>query len=416
MIWKGGVAAAVVSMVLAGAVEAAQEKKPDAPMPPPPQENIRDKSKETEGIAGLWGKLIDKAELIGYIEVHYNNPELGTMSDSAPARADLHRIVFGVAYEFTDQIKLETEIEFEHGGSEIEIEELQLEYEYRYELGFVAGGLKMPIGLINPNHLPTKFFSVERPYVDHSLVPTTWMEPGIGAVARIVPADLTVRLNVVGGLNAAGFSALDGIRGGRGAGTDSLAEDLAIVARVEYSPLPGPPEIVEGYVLPPDPNYSIGASIYHGQADQDNPALSTVAVTLLELDGRYLFYDLGLEFRGQFVRTTIRGADSVSALVGQTIGEVQQGWYVEAAWHMLMALVPDAVDELTLFVRRERVDTQLEVPSGFARNGAAERDIWTFGTAYSPIPKVIFKLDVEVWKDGTNDTVTRFNLGFGLVF
>lgn len=413
---KGGVATVVLLAGLASAVEAAQDKKMEAPAPPGPQERIRDKSKETEGIAGLWGRLIDKAELIGYIEVHYNNPELGTMKDGAPARADLHRIVFGVDYAFTDQLKLETEVEFEHSGGGIEIEELQLEYEYRYELGFVVGGLKMPVGMINPNHLPTKFWSVERPYVDRSLVPSTWMEPGIGAFIRIVPADLTVRLHVVGGLDAVGFTALDGLRGGRGAGVDSLAEDLAVVARVEYSPLPGPPEIVEGYVPPPDPNYSLGASVYYGEADQGNPALSGAAVTLMELDGRYLFYDLGLELRGQFVRTIIDGADGVSALVGQTIGKVQHGWYLEAAWHMLLALVPDAVDELTLFVRREHLDTHLGVPSGFTRSDAAERDIWTLGMAYSPIPKVILKLDFEIWKDGANETVTRFNLGFGLVF
>ena len=40
----------------------------------------------------------------------------------------------------------------------------------------------------------------------------------------------------------------------------------------------------------------------------------------------------------------------------------------------------------------------------------------TYGVAYFPLPKVVLKADVEFWKDDTNDTLTRFNLGFGLIF
>ena len=394
---------ALAALALFPAAAAAQEP-----------EKVEDKTKETEGITGLWGRLFDEVELKGYFEAHYNNPELGTMSRKDPARADLHRVVFGLEYAFTEFVKFEAEVEFEHGGSGIEIEEAFVEYEPVYELGFVAGGLLMPVGLINPDHKPVNFYSVERPYVDRSLVPSTWMEFGIGAYGRIPEAHLEGRVYLVEGLDATAFDTIDGIRGGRGAGRESLAEDLAVVARVVYSPLPGLLGTVEGEVEPPDPGYAFGASVYYGHADHDNVAVRPVPVMLLEADGRYMLWNF--ELRGQAVYTTIGNADDISVLTTETIGETQQGWYAEIGYHLIAHWFPDAVDELVVFGRHENIDTNKSVAAGFSRDDRADRDIWSFGVAYFPVPKVVFKADVEFWKDETGKHLTRFNLGFGLVF
>ena len=139
-----------------------------------------------------------------------------------------------------------------------------------------------------------------------------------------------------------------------------------------------------------------------------------VAVTLLEADGRYRLWNF--ELRGQAVYTTVDNADNVSVLTTETIGETQQGWYAEVGDHMVAHLVPDAVDELVLFGRYEDIDTNKSVPAGFLQDPRADRTVWTVGAAYFPFPKIVFKADVEFWEDETGAHLTRFNLGFGLVF
>ncbi len=418
-------ALALATLALAGAPALAQEmpkkmgsEKQDKREPDKLKREAESETQERGAISGLWGRVTEQVELKGYVEAHYNNPEFGSMKRSDPARADLHRLVFGLEYAFTDLLKFEIEVEFEHGGAEIEVEEAFLNYQLTPELAFLAGGLLLPVGMINADHIPTRFYSVERPSMDHLLVPSTWMEPGVGVFGQLPDEGLFAWLYAVGGVEASGFTSLEGIRGGRGAGRESKADDLAVVARVVYSPLQDPRLTFEGMGVPDDPALAFGASAYWGRADQGEPALSGVAVSLLEADVR--FQALGFDLRAQAARTTVRKAGRVSAFVGETVGDVMQGWYAEAAFHLFWLLFPEDVphlaDDLVVFLRYEDIDTTRSVADGFLRNDAADRRVWVAGAAYSPIPKVVFKADVEFWKDGLNERVARFNLGIGLVF
>lgn len=341
-----------------------------------------------------------KIELEGYADVHYNNPEVGTMDQNSLAQTDVHRLVFGLEYEFTERIKFEAEVEFEHAGDTIELEEAILEYEMTDNLGIRAGSLIMPIGMLNRSHKPTKYYSVERPYVERSIIPTTWQEVGVGLAGKALEKSLAYRLYLVSGLDASNFTTLDGIRGGRGAGVKSKAEDLATAGRVVYSP--------------PSKGLSLGGSIYYGQADQGQSGLTAVSVMLFEVDSRYEI--AGFDLKAEFVQISVDNADQVSVLTGETIGETMQGWYAEVGYNIFHYLPSEAGQDLVVFVRREDFNTNEEVPSGFAADPAADREIWTFGIAFYPIEKLVIKGDIEFWEDGKDDTLTRFNLGFGLVF
>src|SRR5262245_39196129 len=65
----------------------------------------------------------------GYGEVHYNNPEIGTMDDHAPARSDIHRFGLGWTYEFTPKIRMDAEIDYEHAAAELELEYAELDFD-----------------------------------------------------------------------------------------------------------------------------------------------------------------------------------------------------------------------------------------------------------------------------------------------
>jgi hypothetical protein len=178
----------------------------------------------------------------------------------------------------------------------------------------------------------------------------------------------------------------------------SVANDLAFAGRLEYRQMTG--------------GLSLGGTVYVGEADQ-NKLAKNVSVSLLELDARYRAGRIDL--KGEFVRINVGNADAVPVPPGEIIGSVMQGWNLEAGFHLLSKAAPGDPG-LVLFVRREELNTHHEVPTGFTKDAAADRGVWTAGLAYYPNDKVAVKADVEFWEDGTGDTLFRFNLGFGFMF
>src|SRR5574341_1860549 len=116
--------------------------------------------------------------LHGYGELHFNHPQTGAMSQAAGDEIDIHRWVIGLAYEFSDRIRMDMELDFEHAFSEPEFEYGFLEFDLPPTLSARVGSLLMPVGPLNEFHEPPLFYSVERPYVERSLIPTTWQENG----------------------------------------------------------------------------------------------------------------------------------------------------------------------------------------------------------------------------------------------
>ena len=338
--------------------------------------------------------------LHGYGELHFNHPKMGAMSQTAGDEIDIHRWVIGLAYEFSDRIRMDMEIDFEHAASEIEFEYGFLEFDLAPGLSARAGSLLMPVGGLNEFHEPPLFYSVERPYVERSLIPTTWQENGAGLVGRLMQGKVAFRAYATAGLDAANFTQMDGLRGGRSGGVESRIEDWAGVGRLEISP--------NKYV-------TVSTSGYVGGADQSNPTLGYMLVKIWEGDIKFRYE--GLELTGTFLRTEINGAERVSTLVGQTVGSAMQGGYLEAAYRLKKMLFRESSPaDLALFARFERFNTNHEVPTGYVADPRALRRIWTTGLAFYPLSSVVLKADGEFWKDGAEDTVERLNLGAAFMF
>ncbi len=346
------------------------------------------------------GSGTGKLSFHGYGELHFNSPEGSGVPDSAdPAIMDLHRMVWGVSYQFNDRISVHSEVDFEHAATEIELEFAYLDFLITPAFNVRTGSMLMPVGPLNEFHEPPLFYSVERPYVQRTIIPTTWQEGGVGVFGSI-PAGLKYRVYLVSGLNAEGFSASNGIRGGRGHVAEQPSDELAIVGRLEYVGLPG---------------VDLGLSVYQGGANTtNNSALGDAAVGIWEADAR--LHMAGLDLRGVVASINVDDADLISAVTGDTIGEEMLGWYLEAAYDVLKLVAPDTNQSVVAFIRYEDFDTQKSVPTGFTADPANERQVMTAGVAYLPIPDVAIKADVESWEDGTNSDGTRFNLGVGYQF
>jgi hypothetical protein len=335
----------------------------------------------------------------GYGELHYNHPKVdgtGLPAGDLPPTLDFHRLVFGWSYAFNDRLSLHAEIDYEHATRELELEFAYVDYKWIDAVNFRAGSLLLPIGPLNEFHEPTLFYSVERPYVQRYIIPTSWSEGGAGVYGQIIPG-LRYRIYFIEGLNAAGFSE-NGIRDGKQvlSEDENIAVNFGGVGRLEYTAIPG---------------FGIGASFYRAGAGQNN-GIGSAAVTLWDVDARFRL--MGIDLTGLYAMTKVKGAEAISTLVKETVGSEQFGWYAEAAYHLDQ--ITKSKWDLVPFVRWEKFDTQKAVPAGLTENPATDRKILTYGVAFYPDPDVAIKIDQERWEDGTGADDNRYNLGLAFTF
>lgn len=344
----------------------------------------------------------------GYGEMVYQNRS-SERDDDSPSGAvddvDFLRAIVYLGYKFSDRWLFNSELEFEHAstgqGGEASVEFAYLDYLWRPELGFRAGLLLMPMGFVNELHEPPVFLGVKRPEVEQRLIPTTWRENGLGVFGEL--GDVSYRSYIVNGLEGSGFSA-SGLRGGRQKGAQALAEDLAWVGRVDWVPTPG---------------FLLGGSVYVGDSGQTlADASGDIEVGTEIVEAHAEWRHRGLQLRALASRAELDDVARLNAALGlagtSSVGEELTGAYVEAAYD-LFASRPGRFS-LSPYVRWEMLDTQSEVPSGFASSGGTDREILTLGVAFQPLDQVIFKVDWQDVDDEAGRGVDQLNLGLGYIF
>jgi hypothetical protein len=346
--------------------------------------------------------------IAGYGEAVYENfSEMRDNNQAAnkPDRVDFLRAVVYFGYRFNDWILFNSEIEFEHAstgkGGEVSVEFGYLELMFSEAANLRAGMLLPPVGIVNEKHEPTTFFGTLRPQVERSIIPTTWRANGAGVYGTIV-GGLGYRAYVVEGLNAAGFSDTDGIRGGRQNGAQALAENFAFTGRVEYDGLPGT---------------VIAASVFTGNSGQGaTDSLGTISAATTVVSAHAEFAWKGLEARALVAQTTIDDAGRLSMLNGKTIGSRLFGWYFTAGYDLIPLFVPGSEHALLPYVQYEMFNTQEEVDNGFMADPANDRSILTVGLMYKPHPNVAFKADYRDNKNEAGTAIDQWNLAVNYLF
>jgi len=340
----------------------------------------------------------------GYGELHYNEPE-----GSALGQLDFHRFVLYVGHVFNDKLSFTSEIEIEHTlveagtdrGGELSLEQAFLDYRIRPPLGIRAGILLPPVGLINLHHEPPTFNGVERPSVDHVIIPTTWREAGVG-IYGTPTEQLDYQFYVLAGFDAAGFDARNGLRGGRQKAFMSNAANPSLTGRLDFSPEIG---------------LQLGASFFIGNSSAGNDSIGNPVVSLWSGDARYTLDDLSL--RGVAVVATINDADKINAKFGRNVADRIYGYYVEAAYNILSPLCPESEQQVNLFARYEKYDTQAAT-TGFPRLVQYNRNDVVLGITYKPTHNTAFKFDYTFFNNELNtDTFAnakQLNLGIGYYF
>jgi len=260
------------------------------------------------------------------------------------------------------------------------------------------------MGLVNELHEPTTFLGVRRPDVEDVIIPTTWREIGFGAYGTAGP--LTYRGYMVNGLNAAGYSADEGIHEGSQEGSEALAKNWAFTGRVDFTAVPG---------------LLVGASVFTGDAGQGHvtPSGAPIKAATTVFDAHADWQWRGLWLRGLYAHTTVGDAALINELNNfegdESVGSRQEGWYLQGAFDVL-SLVPGTRMSLQPFVRYEQYDTQAAVPAGYERNPENDVHELTLGLSFKPIDRLVFKADWQQKRNAARTGVNQWNLGLGYVF
>jgi hypothetical protein len=349
----------------------------------------------------------------GYGEALYQNfasrNQSGAPSDSED-RVTLLRAVVYLGYKFDDHFVLNTELEYENAviasdkGGEAEVEFAYIDYMRSRPFNARAGLVLIPMGLVNEQHEPTSFLGARRPDVEEVIIPSTWRELGWGVYGEAGP--FSYRGYMVNGLNAAGYTAEEGIREGRQEGSEALAENWAFTGRVDYVGVPG---------------LLVGASVFSGDSGQGRftPSGTQIHGLTTVVDAHADWRWRGLWLRGLYAHTTIAQADLINQLNGfqgdESIGSRQEGWYLQAAFD-LFSLRAGAKASLLPFVRYEQYDTQAAVPAGYQRNPGNDHSELTLGLAFQPIDRLVLKADWQQRHNAASTGVNQFNLALGYIF
>lgn len=337
----------------------------------------------------------------GYGELHYNEPD-----GSRKGQLDFHRFVIYLGHEFDEKISFRAEVELEHTlieageaeGGELAIEQAYIEYRITPFVGVRGGILLVPVGIINLVHEPPTFHGVERPNVERVIIPTTWREAGIGVFGTITD-EIKYQVYVMAGLEAEGFNASTGLRGGRQRAFESDPSDPSVSGRMDFAPALG---------------LALGASFFYGNSTGGVDTLGSGTVALWSADARYTIGQLELRALGAL--GTIADAERINAEFGNSVADRIYGYYLEAAYDVLPHLSESTEQQLFLFGRYERYNTQGSA-TGFEPLTQFDRTDIVAGLTYRPIPNAAFKADYTWFRNaGTAPNSSQLNLGIGYYF
>ncbi|HTK32232.1 MAG TPA: hypothetical protein VL332_09730 [Candidatus Saccharimonadaceae bacterium] len=364
----------------------------------------------------------------GYGEMQFERPDRtrqdDTLSGLAP-RADFLRAVIYVGYKFSDELLLNSEMEWEHGGvldegtatvgptsgegdvalsGEATLEFAYLDWSRHRGFGVRAGKLLVPVGITNEIHEPPMLIGARRPNVEDAILPTTWSGNGAGVYGEL-PSGWAYRAYVIEGLDASRFSADGAFAEGRQHGTESLFTHPAVTARLDWTGLPG---------------LLVGVSGFRGDAWQrDQPAGAHLAPVVTLWDAHARWQRRGLDARGLWSAGTLADAGALSDALGLTgaerLGERVFGGYLEAAVDLLGAARPGTHYALLPYARFERWSTQQNVPGG-REDPANQRRAIVVGTAFKPHPNVSLKAERELLRDNARTSTARWNVALGYLF
>ena len=376
----------------------------------------------------------DGLRLWGYGELYYSDPT----RESARAQADLARAVFGIGYAFDERTEFNSEYEVEHAVAsasdvgEFEVEQFYIDRRLGESWGLRGGLLLMPFGLLNEHHEPTRFYGVQRNFIETLIIPSTWREGGLGLHGDtqggwgwsaglttgfdLSKWDFAPQFPLYSTALELGGSGAAALRAGHQELALANAHHLSQYAALSYYARPG---------------LLLGAAVSTGEAPLPTTAgapASASRVTLWETHARWTPGPLDLS--ALYARGTIGGLAPVNAAhpgAPNPLPSSFYGGFLQAAW----TLWEQGEYRATPFVRFEHYDLGASyagspgpvLPAGLVPLSAqgdlgywpqAHDRVWTGGANLYLGAHLVVKGDYQ-WFE-VNQGFRRFDLGLGISF
>jgi hypothetical protein len=366
--------------------------------------------------------------LWGYGEMYYSDPT----RDSGKAQADLARAVFGLGYSFDERTEFNSEYELEHAvtsasdAGEFEVEQFYVDRAFSGAVSARAGLFLMPFGFLNEHHEPTRFYGVQRNFVETLIIPSTWREGGFN-----LHGDTTAGFGWNLGL-ATGFdlskwdfapafppytSAL-GLANSHVAPLPATHQELALANAHHLSPYAA----LSYYGIPA---LLLGGAISSGES----PAPGDPRVTLWEAHLRWT--PAKFDLSALYARGSISNTGPLNAAHPNSPNPVPSsfyGYFLQGAYR----LWEQGDYRVTPFVRWERYDLGASyagsggpvIPAGLVRLSGTSGDlgywprsedrVWTAGANLYVGAHLVLKGDYQWFQ--LNQGFRRFDLGLGVSF
>jgi hypothetical protein len=366
--------------------------------------------------------------LWGYGEMYYANPA----QDQRRVRADLARAVFGLGYSFDERTEFNSEFEVEHAvasasdAGEFEVEQFYVDRHLTDAVSARAGLFLMPFGFLNEHHEPTRYYGVQRNFIETLIIPSTWREGGFNLHGD-TRAGLGWNVGLTTGfdlskwefdpqfpLYASALELGDGDAGPLRATHQELslanARRLSQYAALSYYGVPA---------------LALGAALSSGESSSPGDA----RVTLWEAHARWT--PGGFDLTGLYARGAIGGTAVLNAAHPGAVNPVPSafyGYFLQGAYQ----LWEQGEYRLAPFARFESYDLGASysgthgpvLPSGLVPLSGNAGDqgywpvnhdrVWSAGANFYLGPHLVLKGDYQWFEE--NRGFRRFDLGLGVSF
>ncbi len=328
-------------------------------------------------------------------------------------KMDVHRLVTLFGYQFSRNTQFVSEIEVEH-VKEIFVEQAFVKHKIAKGINLKAGLMLIPMGLINENHEPTYFYSVERPLLDKNIIPSTWREIGIGISGLIQKHNLKYQLYLVNNPNGydgeAKIKASNGIRSARQKGAESIVSGLpGIVGQLEYYGASG---------------VKLGLSSYYGKSNtslikefevidpESDLVIDSSTVNMSMTAIHFTFEKNNFTARYQHCLAAFSNTKAYNSFSKSDVPLLMHGFYTLLAYDF----TPNQSYSISSFVRYAHLNNHLKVNEALDKKANLKQDIITVGINYKPDPGVVFKADFQFYNIGDGSSFHQFNSGIGVWF
>lgn len=347
----------------------------------------------------------------------YKNYSSATANETRnKGETNVVRFVPYFGFKFSDKIIMNTEVEFEDGGARSDgtknykyaiVEFSYLDFLIDNAFALRVGHILVPMGLINLNHEPVSYLSMDRPSVETYIIPSTWHTNGMVAHGRI--GSMEYYTGVIISPDAGGFTQGRFIQQGR-SGARIFSDDLSFMARVSY-------DLFDGL--------NIGGSMLYGNssaAKESKPGTSTginsdakITISMAELHASYKRAGWNIQAIAAYGGL---GGDvaQLSSDISEEISKSVNGVYLNVGYD-IMPFFSKSSQNLYLFGEIERLDMDALNDTSYVENNRFYE--YSGGLSYFPEPKVVIKTDYKRRDYGSSATRAdedSFGIALGYIF